>query len=53
LGEVIRPVAALVRKRLGGFLDAALAPPELARLRAEGAALRSEEAFRLGFDNAA
>ena len=48
-GEVVRPVAALVRARLGPLLDAALPAPELARLRAEGAALRGEQVFRLGF----
>jgi predicted ATPase/DNA-binding winged helix-turn-helix (wHTH) protein len=48
-GEVVRPVAALLRARLGPMLEAALAAPELARLRKEGAAMRDDQAFRLGF----
>ena len=48
-GEAVRPVAALLRARLDVLLDAALPAPELARLRMEGAALRDEQVFQLGF----
>jgi len=48
-GEVVRPVAALVRARLGPLLGAALPAPELERLRMEGAALSGEQVFQLGF----
>jgi predicted ATPase/DNA-binding winged helix-turn-helix (wHTH) protein len=52
-GEAVRPVAALVRARLGPLLDAALPASELARLRMEGAALRDEQVFQLGFGDGA
>ena len=52
-GEVVRPVAALVRARLGPLLDAALPAPELARLRMEGAAMNGEQVFALGFGSGA
>jgi hypothetical protein len=52
-GEAVRPVAALLRAHLGPLLDAALPAPELARLRTEGAALRDEQVFRLGFGDGA
>ena len=52
-GEGVRPVAALLRARLGPLLDAALPPPELARLRMEGAALDDEQVFQLGFGDGA
>jgi tetratricopeptide (TPR) repeat protein len=52
-GEVVRPVAALVRAQLDPLLDAALAASELAGLRAEGAAMRDEQVFRLGFGDGA
>jgi predicted ATPase/DNA-binding winged helix-turn-helix (wHTH) protein len=49
----LRPNAAQVRARLDPLLAAALAAPELARLRAEGAAMRDEQVFRLGFGDEA
>jgi len=49
-GGAVRPVAALLRARLDPLLDAGLDPTELARLRMEGAALRGEQVFQLGFD---
>ena len=52
-GGVVRPVAALLRARLDPLLDASLDPTELARLRKEGAALRGEQVFQLGFDERA
>jgi tetratricopeptide (TPR) repeat protein len=52
-GEVVRPVAALLRAHLSPLLDAALPAPELARLRLEGAALRGEQVFQLGFGDGA
>ncbi len=52
-GEAVRPVAALLRARLDPLLDAALPAPELARLRMEGAAMRDEQVFRLGFGDGA
>ena len=48
-GEGVPPLAALLRARVGPLLKAALPAPELARLQAEGAAMRGEQAFRLGF----
>jgi tetratricopeptide (TPR) repeat protein len=53
IGEVVRPVAAMLRARLGKLLDAALPGPELAGLRAEGAAMGEEQVFRLGFGDGA
>jgi predicted ATPase/DNA-binding winged helix-turn-helix (wHTH) protein len=52
-GVDVRPIAAQVRARLDPLLAAALPAPELARLRAEGAAMRDEQVFRLGFDDGA
>jgi hypothetical protein len=48
-GEAVRPNAAQLRARLDPLLAAAVPAPELARLRAEGAAMRDEQMFRLGF----
>ena len=51
--EGLPPLATLLRARLGPMLDAALPAPELARLRAEGAAMRDEQLFQLGFGDVA
>lgn len=48
-GEGLPPLAALLRARLDPLLSAALPAPELARLRAEGAAMRDEQVFKVGF----
>jgi predicted ATPase/DNA-binding winged helix-turn-helix (wHTH) protein len=48
-GEAVRPHAAQLRARLDELLATALPAPELARLRKEGAALRDEQVFQLGF----
>ena len=50
-GEAVRPNAAQLRARLGPLLAAALPAPELARLHAEGAAMRDEQVFKLGFED--
>ncbi len=50
-GEAVRVNAAQLRARIDPLLAAALSAPELARLRAEGAALRDDEVFKLGLDN--
>jgi hypothetical protein len=47
-GKVVRPVSVLLRARLEPLL-AGLGADELARLRAEGAAMRDDQAFKLGF----
>ena len=52
-GNGVRPLAALVRVRLEPMLAAALPAPELARFRREGAAMRDEQAFQLGFGGGA
>ena len=49
-GKVVRPVSVLLRARLEPLL-AALGGNELARLRAEGAAMRDDQVFKLGFDD--
>jgi predicted ATPase/DNA-binding winged helix-turn-helix (wHTH) protein len=49
LRTALRPNVAQVRARLDPLLAAALPAAELARLRAEGAAMRDEQVFRLGF----
>jgi tetratricopeptide (TPR) repeat protein len=48
-GEAVRPNAAQLRSRVDPLLAAGLSAPELARLRAEGAAMRDEQVFKLGF----
>ncbi len=48
-GDPVRPNAAQLRARLDPLLAAALPAPELERLRAEGAAMRDEQVFKLGF----
>ena len=50
-GEAVRPNTAQLRARLHLLLAAALPAPELSRLRAEGAAMRDEQVFRLGFED--
>lgn len=52
-GGVVRPVAALLRARLDPLLAAALPAPELDRLRVEGAAMRGDQVFKLGFGDSA
>jgi len=52
-GESARPNAAQLRALLDPMLEAALPAPELARLRAEGAAMRDEQVFKLAFDDEA
>ena len=47
-GKVVRPVSVLLRARLEPLL-AGLGAHELARLRAEGAAMRDDQVFKLGF----
>jgi predicted ATPase len=48
-GDPVRPNAAQLRAQLDPLLVAALPAPELARLRAEGAAMRDEQVFKLAF----
>jgi len=48
-GNVVRPVSALLRPRLE-LLLAGLGASELERLRAQGAAMRDDLVFKLGFD---
>jgi tetratricopeptide (TPR) repeat protein len=50
-GESVRPNAAQLRARVDPLLAAALPAPEFASLRAEGAAMRDEQVFKLGFDD--
>jgi predicted ATPase/DNA-binding winged helix-turn-helix (wHTH) protein len=52
-GDAVLPNAAQVRARLDPLLATALPAPELARLRLEGAAMRDEQVFKLGFDDGA
>jgi hypothetical protein len=52
-GEVVRPNAAQLRTRLDALLAQGVPADELARLRAEGAAMRDEQVFKLGFGDAA
>ena len=47
-GKVVRPVSVLLRARLEPLLGG-LSADELARLRTEGAAMRDDWAFKLGF----
>jgi len=47
-GKVVRPVSVLLRARLEPLL-AGLGADELAGLRAEGAAMRDDQVFKLGF----
>jgi tetratricopeptide (TPR) repeat protein len=47
-GKVVRPVSVLLRARLEPLL-AGLGADELARLRGEGAAMRDDRVFKLGF----
>jgi predicted ATPase/DNA-binding winged helix-turn-helix (wHTH) protein len=49
-GKRVRPLAAMLRERLEPLL-VALPEAELARLRADGAAMRSDRVFKLGFGN--
>jgi predicted ATPase/DNA-binding winged helix-turn-helix (wHTH) protein len=48
-----RPHSVPLRARLDPLLTAAFAAPELARLQTEGAAMRDEQVFRLGFGDEA
>jgi hypothetical protein len=52
-GENVSIVAPLLRNRLDPLLAAGLSVDERARLVAEGAALRDEDAFKLAFDDVA
>jgi len=52
-GAVVRPVAAMLRARLAPMPAAGFSAAELARLRAEGPAMRDEQVFRLGFGDGA
>jgi tetratricopeptide (TPR) repeat protein len=52
-GDPVRPNAAQLRDRLDPLLAAALPAPELARLQAEGAAMRDEQVFKLAFGDEA
>jgi hypothetical protein len=45
-------IIAQLRTRVDPLLAAGLPAPELARLREEGAAMRDEQVFRLGFGDA-
>ena len=47
------PIAAFLRTRLDPLLASGLPPSEIERLRAEGAAMRDEQVFRLGFGDVA
>ncbi len=49
IGDVERPLAAVLRGRLDPLLVAALPASELARLHTEGGTMRDEQTFRLGF----
>jgi tetratricopeptide (TPR) repeat protein len=49
IGDVERPLAALLRTRLDPLLASALPASEIARFRMEGAAMRDEQTFKLGF----
>ena len=48
-GGVVRPIAALLRARLEPLLTSGLSASERARLQAEGAAMRDDQVFELGF----